>query len=227
MIEGVMIFAAGFGTRMGDLTSTTPKPLLNVSGRPLIDHALDYVDEAGIPKVVVNTHYLAEQLHQHLQSKNVLISHEETKILDTGGGLREALPLLGTDIVFTLNPDVLWLGPNPLTFLKHAWNPQTMDALLLCTPLPRTFGRTGSGDFRTTPDGHIERGGDLVYGGAQIIKTDGLHDIAQDTFSLNVLWDRLNDAGRLHLVEYPGRWCDVGTPEGIALAESLMDQTRV
>lgn len=222
-----MIFAAGFGTRMGALTADQPKPMIRVAGKPLIDHALGYAEDAGIPRVVVNTHYLSEKLHAHLKPKGVLISHETDQILDTGGGLRAALPLLETDPVFTLNPDALWLGPNPLSLLRAHWDPQSMDALLLCTPLSQTYGRAGGGDFTLNPDGHITRGGDLVYGGAQIIKTSGLHDIGDQVFSLNVLWNRMNNVGRLHLAEYPGHWCDVGTPEGIPLAESLLDGTRV
>ena len=222
-----MIFAAGFGTRMGALTIDLPKPMIPVAGKPLIDHALGYIKDAGIPRVVANTHYLSAQLHAHLKPMGVLISHEPDQILDTGGGLRAALPLLETDPVFTLNPDVLWLGPNPLSLLRAQWDPQSMDALLLCTPLSRTYGRAGGGDFGIDADGHISRSGDLVYGGAQIVKTTGLHDVEDQVFSLNVLWNQVNNVGRLQLAEYPGYWCDVGTPEGIQLAESLLDGTRV
>ena len=222
-----MIFAAGFGTRMGALTRSRPKPMIPISGKPLIDHALGYVADAGINKVVVNTHYLAGQLHAHLEPSSALISHEADEILDTGGGLRAALPLLETDLVFTLNPDVLWLGPNPLSFLRQQWAPDKMDALLLCTPLTRTHGRQGGGDFHLSEDGQISRPGNLVYGGAQIIKTDQLHDVKDAAFSLNVIWNQMNEAGRLSLAEYPGEWCDVGTPDGIPLAESLLERSRV
>ena len=222
-----MIFAAGFGTRMGDLTASTPKPLIRVSGKPLIDHALGYVEEAGISRIVVNTHYLAAQLHTHLQPHQIHIAHEKDQILDTGGGLRAALPLLQTDPVFTLNPDVLWLGPNPLSYLRDKWDPDQMDALLLCTPLARTHGRKGGGDFGLDEDGHIKRPGDLVYGGAQIVKTGSLESVGEPVFSMNVIWDQMNQAGRLHLAEYPGQWCDIGTPEGIPLAEALLERDGV
>ncbi len=227
MTNAVMIFAAGFGTRMGALTQATPKPLIRVAGKPLIDYALDYVADAGIPRIVANTHYLADQLHAHLKPKGVRISHESHHILDTGGGLRAALPLLEADIVHTLNPDVLWLGPNPLTTLETQWDPTRMDALLLCTPLERTHGRSGTGDFALDAEGGIRRPGNLVYGGAQILKTDGLHTINEDVFSLNRLWDQMNQAGRLYLAIYPGEWCDIGTSEGIALAEGLLEQHGV
>lgn len=218
-----MIFAAGFGTRMRPLTNDRPKPLIPVAGRPLIDHALGYVAGAGIKRIVANTHYRGEQLQAHLGPKGVLIADESNEILDTGGGLKAALPLLDSDPVFTLNPDVLWLGPNPLTVLRQSWDAAEMDVLLLCTPLARTHGRAGGGDFAQDATGQITRPGDLVYGGAQIVKTDLLRQLPDRVFSMNVIWDQMNAAGRLRLVEYPGEWCDVGTPEGIPLAERLLE----
>jgi MurNAc alpha-1-phosphate uridylyltransferase len=227
MSDAVMIFAAGFGTRMGVLTRNTPKPLLKVGGKALIDHALDRVAEADVERVVINTHYLAEQMAQHLSDRDVLISHETPHILDSGGGLKAALPLLRTDQPFTLNPDVLWLGPNPLILLKQAWDPACMDALMLCVPLERTHGRAGGGDFRIESSGQIMRGGDLVYGGAQIIKTERIADDPNTVFSLNKIWDEMNVEGRLHLVTYPGIWCDIGRPEGLVLAENLLGENHV
>lgn len=227
MISAAMIFAAGFGTRMGQLTEFTPKPMLRVSGTRLIDYALSSAQEAGITRIVVNTHYLAEQLHAYLRQKGVIISHEPDQILDTGGGLRAAAELLGEDTVFTLNPDVMWFGPNPLSYLSGQWNPETMDALLLCVPSNRAHGRQGAGDFTQDSTGQITRGGDLIYGGAQIVKMRGLNDITETVFSLNVLWNRLNASRRLHVAQYPGEWCDIGTPAGITLAERLMEDHRV
>ncbi|WP_375687935.1 nucleotidyltransferase family protein [Pseudooceanicola sp. LIPI14-2-Ac024] len=219
--DSLMIFAAGFGTRMGALTAQRPKPLIEVAGRPLIDHALDWADDAGLGRVVVNTHYLGDQIADHLRGRDVAISHEPA-ILETGGGLRQALPLLGDGPVMTLNPDTLWTGPNPLTLLRAAWDPVRMDALLLCLEPESTRGRSGPGDFTLSPDGLLTRGGPVVYGGAHILKPEGLHEIAEDAFSLNVLWNRMIAAGRLHGLIYPGTWCDVGRPEGIALAEEML-----
>ncbi|MCE8005535.1 nucleotidyltransferase family protein [Aestuariivita sp.] len=227
MTDAVMIFGAGFGKRMGALTQHTPKPLIDVAGRSLIDRALDWTADAALRRVVVNTHFRADQIEAHLAEKDVLISHEAPEILDTGGGLRAALPLLETNPVLTLNPDVIWLGPNPLNILRNAWRPDQMDALLLCIPLDRTHGRIGGGDFSADDQGHVVRGGDLVYGGAQIIRTDLLQDVAEDAFSLNVIWDRMAQAGRLRTTLYPGAWCDVGRPENIGLAERLLDPARV
>ncbi|KIC40957.1 nucleotidyltransferase [Ruegeria sp. ANG-S4] len=220
--DAVMLFAAGFGTRMGDLTRTRPKPLIEVSGRPLIDYALDLVDAQKPARAVVNVHYLADQIIAHLSATEVLVSHEKDRILDTGGGLRAALPLLGTGPVFTLNSDAIWAGPNPLRLLENAWDPDRMDALLMCIPVAQAIGHSGPGDFSRDDTGRITRGPGLIYGGAQIVKPDGLHAIPDDVFSLNALWDRIHDNGRLFAVEYPGRWCDVGHPGGVALAESLI-----
>ncbi len=220
--QAAMLFAAGFGTRMGALTKDRPKPLIEVAGRPLIDHALDLVDALRPLRVVANLHYHADQLADHLAGRDVMISREETRILDTGGGLRAALPLLGSDPVFTLNSDAIWAGPNPLNLLKDQWNPDKMDALLMCVPVGQTLGHSGPGDFTQDSTGRIVRGAGLVYGGVQILKTEALHDIAEDVFSLNVLWDRMLQQKRLFALSYPGRWCDVGRPEGIDLAEGLI-----
>lgn len=220
--QAAMLFAAGFGTRMGELTKDRPKPLIEVAGRPLIDHALDLVDAMRPLRVVANLHYRADQLAEYLSPKDVLLSREEPRILETGGGLRAALPLLGPGPVFTLNSDAIWAGPNALQMLRNHWDPDKMDALLMCIPSARTIGHSGTGDFRQDDSGRIIRGGDLIYGGAQVLKTDGLYDIAEDVFSLNLLWDRMMNARRLYALVYPGHWCDVGRPEGIALAEGLI-----
>ena len=216
----LMIFAAGFGTRMGALTADRPKPLIEVAGRPLIDHALDLTKGLPLTKVV-NTHYLGDMLAAHLEGRDVHISHEP-EILDTGGGLRQALPTLGSGAVFTMNADVIWKGPNPLDLLSAAWDPARTDALLMCVPLARAVGRKGGGDFSIAPDGQISRSGDLVYTGVQILKTDGLVGIPDPVFSLNRLWDQMIADGRACALEYPGNWCDVGHPEGIQLAEELI-----
>lgn len=220
--SSVMVFAAGMGTRMGVLTKDRPKPLIPVAGRPLIDHALDLVDAVKPDRIVANLHYRAEQLADHLSPHDIQLSYEVPDILETGGGLRAALPLLGPDPVFTLNPDAIWSGPNPLQMLLQAWNPAKMDALLMCIPVAQTLGHKGTGDFTIDPGGLITRGPGVVYGGAQIVKTDGLHHIPHKAFSLNLLWDQMMQQDRLFALSYPGRWCDVGRPEGIALAEGLL-----
>ncbi|MGR3198935.1 MAG: NTP transferase domain-containing protein, partial [Paracoccus sp. (in: a-proteobacteria)] len=142
----LMIFAAGLGTRMRPLTDDRPKPLIEVAGRTLLDRALDLGRTAGAAPIVVNTHYLGAQIERHLDGQDVAISHEAGQILDTGGGLRRALPLLGNGPVMTLNPDVLWTGPNVLARLAAAWDDQ-MDALLSVVPLERATARKGAGDL--------------------------------------------------------------------------------
>ena len=222
MPDALMLFAAGFGTRMGALTAARPKPLIEVAGQPLIDHALALADGFGPLRRVANAHYRADQLEAHLAPRGVTVSREQPEILDTGGGLRHALPLLGANPVFTLNTDAVWSGPNPLRLLADAWDPTRMDALLLCVPLANAVGRKGGGDFDILRDGRLSRGGDLVYTGAQIVKTKALHAVTEPVFSLNVIWNQMAEQGRLCGLPYPGQWCDVGHPEGIRLAEEML-----
>ncbi len=222
-----MIFAAGFGTRMGALTAEQPKPLLPVAGRPLIDHAISLARDAGIGRIVANLHYRAEMLREHLAGSGVILSEETPEILETGGGLRAALPLLGPGPVFTMNSDAVWSGPNPLRLLAEAWEPARMDALLLCVEKDRALGHQGKGDFVIGEAGRATRGPGVVFSGVQILRTDALADIPQNAFSLNLLWDRMLTDGRLHALAYPGRWCDVGHPEGITLAETMLEASDV
>ncbi len=222
----VMLFAAGFGTRMGAMTRDRPKPLIPVAGRCLLDHALALVEGAAMQRSVVNAHYHAGQIAAHVAGRKVAVSVEDP-ILDTGGGLRAALPLLGGNPVMTLNTDAVWTGLNPLVELAAAWDDR-MSGLLLLAPLAQTAGFDGTGDFLLTPDGRIARAAGrpgLAYLGAQIIRTDMLADVAEQAFSLNLLWDRMITAGRAYGIVHQGRWCDVGRPEGIALAEAMLAQS--
>ncbi len=223
----VMLFAAGFGTRMGRLTADRPKPLIRVAGRTLLDHALDLANAYGADRIVVNLHYLPDQIETHLEGRGTLLSHETPDILETGGGLRAALPLLGPGPVFTINTDAVWRGPNPLRQLADMWEPGTMDALLLCIPRAQALGHDGAGDFAIGRDGRATRGPGAVYSGVQIIKPDLLHDIPDQAFSLNRLWDRMLAQGRLFATPYTGQWCDVGRPEGITLAETMLEAPDV
>lgn len=223
--DAIMIFAAGFGTRMRHLTADRPKPMVPLCGRPMIDHALDLAREAGINRMVANTHYLGHILRDHLVPQGVRVINEMPDILDTGGGLRNAGSELGSDTVFTMNPDAIWRGPNPLTALAQAWDPARMDALLMCVPMEQVHGREGDGDFALDDDGKLHRKGSLVYGGVQIINTDSLASINETVFSLNVVWDQMLQARTLHGLRYGGEWCDVGNPEGLNLAEAMLNRS--
>ncbi|WP_232830791.1 nucleotidyltransferase family protein [Tropicimonas sp. IMCC34011] len=220
----LMLFAAGRGTRMKALTKSRPKPLVEVAGRSLLSHALGLGQAAGAAPIVANAHYLGQQIEDALAGEDVAISREEV-LLDTGGGLRAARPLLGEGPVWTLNSDAIWTGPNPLQALAAAWDPDRMDALLLLVPPAQAEGTSSAGDFALAPDGRLSRGPGYIYTGAQILRPDGLSAIGEDVFSLNVLWDKIAAEGRLHGIVFPGGWCDVGRPEGIALAEAMLERT--
>ena len=218
----LMIFAAGLGTRMRPLTDNCPKPLVRVGDHTLLDRALELGRDAGCAPIVVNTHYLGQQIADHLAGQDIAISHEP-QILDTGGGLRQALPLLGDGPVATLNPDVVWTGPNPLTALQAAWEGDRMDALLALIPVAQATARKGAGDFGMDGHARLHRKGDFVYAGAQIIRPDLLAQIPDAVFSLNVLWDMLIAKGRVFGMVHDGGWCDVGYPEAIPMAKALLD----
>lgn len=221
--SALMLFAAGFGTRMGPLTADRPKPLIPVAGVPLIDRALALATGAGIGRIVVNTHYRADQIAAHLVGRpGVALSPEAPGILETGGGLRAALPLLGPGPVFTLNPDAVFTGANPLAELAAAWDGSRMEALLL---LGQVRGRA---DFACASDGRLTRargGPGLTYLGAQVIDPAGLEAVPERAFSLNRPWDAMIARGTLFGILHAGGWCDVGHPAGIAEAEALLGAT--
>lgn len=219
--DAVLFFAAGLGTRMRPLTDALPKPLIPVGNTTLIDHAIDLADDAAIGTRVANVHYLADQLEPHLAQRGIAISDERGRLLETGGGLRHALPLLAPGPVFTMNTDAVWTGANPFQQLRAAWDGERMDALLLLIPPKSAIGHLAGGDFLVR-DGRLTRGAGLIYSGAQIVKPDGLHDIPEAAFSLNRLWDRMISDGRLFGIVHDGTWCDVGRPENLPLAEAML-----
>ncbi len=221
----VMLFAAGMGTRMAPLTADRPKPLIRVAGKPLLDHALDLTDVPQVGRRVVNVHYKAGMVRAHLAGRDVAISAEDP-LLETGGGLRHALPILGAGPVMTLNTDAVWHGPNPLAQLAAAWQPQ-IEALLLLVPPAQVAGHVGKGDFAIAPDGRLTRAPAQIYTGAQIMRTDRLGDVPQDAFSLNLIWNEMAQRGGLYGISYDGRWCDVGRPDCIPLAEQMLQAPDV
>ncbi|MDA8585826.1 nucleotidyltransferase family protein [Rhodobacteraceae bacterium] len=219
-VRSAMIFAAGFGTRMGELTANTPKPLVPLAGRPMIDYTIDLLYAAGITQIVANVHYLAEQMAAHVETRGVTVAHEADCILDTGGGLRAALPLLGDGPVITINPDVFWHGTNPISFLMSEWK-SSMTSLLLLIPKERALGTDHVGDFMLDST-IIRREGPFLFSGAQILRTDDIDRISDDVFSLNAYWDLLARDNHLQGVAYPDTWCDIGTPRGLTQAEALI-----
>jgi N-acetyl-alpha-D-muramate 1-phosphate uridylyltransferase len=219
--KALMLFAAGLGTRMRPLTDDRPKPLIEVAGRALLDHALGQT--RGDERVVVNLHYRGEQIRKHLKGRATIAFSAETETrLETGGGLKAALPLLDADPVFVMNSDAVWTGANPLDQLAAAWDGTRMEALLLLVPKDRARGHAGKGDFLIGPDGRLTRGPGHIYTGAHITRTGRIGAWPEARFSLNPVWDAMAVEGRLYGVIHQGGWCDVGRPDSIALAEEML-----
>ena len=229
-----MVMAAGIGKRMRPLTATRPKPLVEVAGRALIDHVLDRLRAAGVERVIVNVHYLADSLEAHLarheNGLEILISDERDALLETGGGLVKALDLIGRDPVLVVNSDNLWLdGPvDAIKLLASRWDEAAMDALLLLVPLARAHNHGGSGDFYLAADGRITarrkpgRVAPFTYTGVQIVHPRLIADWPEGAFSTNLFWDRAIEAGRAFGQVHQGLWFDVGTPGAIAKTEALL-----
>ena len=229
-----MVLAAGIGKRMRPLTATRPKPLVRVNGRALIDHSLDKLVEAGVSRAVVNVHYLPGQIEAHLAQRSApatMISDEREALLETGGGMVKALPLIDADPFFCLNSDNVWLdGPqNVFAALSEAWNPAEMDALLLLVNHARAFNYTGRGDFHLDPMGRITRRkpgrvAPFIYTGIQIVSQRLLREAPEGAFSTGVLWDRAIAEGRLYGISHYGQWFEVGAPEMIAPTEAALQR---
>lgn len=229
--DTAMVMAAGLGKRMRPLTATQPKPMVRVAGKPLIDHALDRLADAGVARAVVNVHYLADALEAHLASRGapgVVISDERAELLETGGGMVKALPHL-PDPFFCLNADNIWLdGPNSAFHdLSRRWNPAEMDALLLVVPHPRALNFRGEGDFTMDPLGRLTRRrpgrvAPYIYTGIQLVSHRLLRDAPDGKFSTNILWDRASGEGRLFGAAFTGLWFEVGTPQAIAPTEEVL-----
>jgi MurNAc alpha-1-phosphate uridylyltransferase len=227
-----MVLAAGLGTRMRPLTDTMPKPLVAVAGRALIDHVLDRLAEANVERAVVNVHHFAEQLQRHLKKRarpKIVISDERGLLLGTGGGVVKALPELGDTPFFHINSDTLWIdGVTPnLARLAAAFDPASMDALLLLAPTTNSIGYSGRGDFTMAADGRLQKRDEravapFVYAGAAILSPSLFVDAPAGEFPLTQLFDRAILAGRLFGLRLEGLWMHVGTPDAIAAAEAAI-----
>lgn len=218
--NAALFFAAGLGTRMAPLTDDRPKPMIEVAGKPLLRHAIDMAE--GIERKVVNVHYRAGQIRDAV-ADGVMISDETDQLLETGGGLRRALPLLGDGPVFTMNTDAVWKGPNPFEMLRSAWREEMGGLLLLIDPCDAR-GHVGKGDFLLDENAHITPGQGLIYTGCQIIRPDRLSEVETDAFYMWELWNRLLDERSLYGLRYTGNWCDVGRPDCIPIAEEMLRQ---
>ncbi|HKA64754.1 MAG TPA: nucleotidyltransferase family protein [Methyloceanibacter sp.] len=233
--ETAMVLAGGYGERMRPLTLRMPKPLVPLAGRPLIDHVLNRLAGAGVETAIVNVHYLPEQIEESLVRRQgmkpaILISDERDKLLDTGGGAKRALPLLGPGPFFIHNADTVWSeGASPaLSRMLKLWNPKTMDSLLLLAPLASSIGYGGKGDFAMAPDGRLKRRGErqivpFAFAGVSLCDARLFADAPDGKFSLNLLWDRALAEGRLYGMRLDGHWMHVGTPEALAEAETWFE----
>lgn len=224
-----MVLAAGLGLRMRPLTERRPKPLVQVAGRPLLDHVLDKLGSAGVSEAVVNVHYLPDQIIDHVASRTrpkVTISDERAQVLGTGGGLVKALPLLGKTPFFLVNADTLWIdGVRPnLARLAETFDPARMDILLLMAATATSIGYGGRGDYTMLPDGVLRKRREhqvvpFVYAGAAILSPSLFADAPAGEFSLTKMFDRANERERLFGLRLDGLWMHVGTPEAVLAAE--------
>ncbi len=232
MPKNAMIFAAGLGTRMRPITDTTPKPLVKVGGKPLIDHMLDKFAQAGVETAVVNVHHFADQIEAHLAPRTaprIVISDERGQLLDQGGGIRKALPKLGAEPFFLCNTDAFWVGGthDNLAMLAERWAPDKMDVLLLVAASAASVGVDWPGDFTMTPDARLERRRErevapFVYTGVGIIKPELFADQNAEVFRLAPFFFEAAEKGRLYGQRLDGFWLHVGTPEAIKDAERCL-----
>lgn len=235
-IETAMVLAAGLGTRMRPLTDVRPKPLVEVHGRALVDHVLDRVAGAGIGTAVVNVHHHADLLEAHLKARGgtprILVSDERDALLETGGGVRRALPLLGQRPFLAINSDTIWIEgmrANLARLIEH-FDPARMDALLLLAPAALSIGYEGMGDFQMDTMGRLTRRTErlvtpFVFAGASILKPELFEGTPEGAFSLNRVFDKAAEAHRLFGLRLDGIWMHVGTPDAISLAEEAIQRS--
>ncbi len=228
-----MVLAAGLGKRMRPLTATRPKPLVEVAGRTLLDRAMGTLKAGGVTRFVVNVHYMADRIEAHLAARGMdqeaRISDERDLLLETGGGIAKALPLIDADPFLSINADNIWVdGPvGAARLLANRWDPAHMDALLLLVPLARANCHGGPGDFHMDPLGRVSRRrpgrvAPFVYTGLQMLSKSLFDGVAVEPFSMNRLWDKAAAEGRLYGVVHQGLWFDVGTAAAVKETEMLL-----
>lgn len=230
-----MVLAAGLGKRLRPITDTMPKPLVPIAGRPLLDWGLDALADAGVGQAVVNVHYLAAQIMEHVAGREhprIVLSDEREGLLDSAGGIVKALPELGPDPFYILNADTFWIdaGQPSLERLALEWDGRRMDILLMLAAIESTTGHSGGTDFLMAADGRLARAraaaDGLIYAGAAIVHPRIFAGAEPVPHSLNLYFDRAIAAGRLYGMKMEGRWITVGTPEAIPLAEQAVDAAR-
>jgi N-acetyl-alpha-D-muramate 1-phosphate uridylyltransferase len=235
-VKTAMVLSAGLGTRMAPANSTLPKPLVHLGGKALIDHVLDRHAEAGIERAVVNVHYKADLIEAHLESRRaprIEISDERERLLDTGGGVKRALPRLGPEVFLIHNSDSVWIegvGLN-LARLFDAWDGACMDCVMLLAVASQSLGYQGRGDFAFEADGRIRRRVEqeivpFAFTGVSLAHPRLLDDSPEGAFSLNAVWDRAIAAGRAFGLRMEGTWMHVGTPDALAQAEQRLAVAR-
>ena len=237
MPDKAMVFAAGLGTRMRPLTNATPKPMIAVGGKPMLDHTLDRLAEAGVSTAIVNVHYLADQIEAHVATRakpRIVVSDERAKLLDQGGGVVKVLPLLGDAPFLMTNTDALWIeGPtNNLERLAQAWDGDRMDALLLVAPSATSIGVDWSGDFLMDAQGRLTKRPErevapFVYTGVGLIKPQVFAGETREVFRLAPILFDAAAKGRLFGVRLEGQWLHVGTPEAIGEAEQALARSAL
>jgi MurNAc alpha-1-phosphate uridylyltransferase len=232
--EVAMVMAAGLGKRMRPLTATRPKPLVELAGKTLLDHTFDHLRAAGVRKAVVNVHYLPDALEAHLANRVVgietVVSDERDQLLETGGGLVRALPLIDADPFMVVNSDNFWIdGPvDSLRLLASSWDDEKMDALLLLVPLARAHCHSGQGDFHMSANGVLRRKkpgtvAPFVFIGIQMLSKRLFKDeLPEGPFSTNILWDRAIAEKRCYGTVHQGLWFDVGTPSAVRVTEEML-----
>jgi MurNAc alpha-1-phosphate uridylyltransferase len=237
MPKSAMVLAAGLGLRMRPLTESRPKPLVSVAGQPLIEHIFKPIEAAGVSRIVMNVHYLADQLRAHIAARagaDVIISDETARLMDSGGGIKKALSALGHEPFFVLNGDSFWIdGPRPnLMRLAEAWEPERMDILLLVVASALATGYEGKGDFTMEADGRLHRRVErhvapFVYAGVGIMKPELFSDTPEGPFSLKLIFDRAISAEKLFGLRLDGEWLHVGTPNAIEAAEMRLRRSTL
>jgi MurNAc alpha-1-phosphate uridylyltransferase len=235
MPKRAIVLAAGLGTRIRAHNDKIPKPLVTVSGKALIDYALDRLVDVGVEQVVVNVHHMADALESHLAKRarpRIVISDERNELMGTGGGVVKALPQLGDAPFFYMNSDTLWIdGVKPnLVRLAEAFDPAEMDALLLLAPTTTSIGYDQRGDFAMSADGRLRRRPErqvvpFAYASAAVLAPSLFRDAPTGVFPLTVLFDRAAEEGRLHGLRIDGIWMHVGTPEAVAEAEAAIRES--